>query len=102
MLQPWLSAAPTRPGRPRPMPLSLTIDRVDRTPTGGFAIQCNGGNFNKEFASVAELLDFTTDIMDEDRLARIAFAHWLTKSADASDDSLIEGVTFEFDPAQNL
>lgn len=84
--------------------VSLTVDRVDRTPTGGFTVLCNGGNFVKEFATLAELQQYAdaANLPDVEMLARTAMAHWLTQSADAADDSKIEGKQFTFDPAQNL
>lgn len=83
------------------MALSMTVDRVDY-PAGGIEVSFNNGNFVKSFANLAELQTYVQDDMTEENLARIALAHWLTKSADASDDSIFEGKTFDYDPAQNL
>jgi hypothetical protein len=91
-----------RPTRTIPVAITLTLDRVDYPPGGGISVQFNGGNLNKEFANLADLQGQIGDAMDVERLALIMLAHWLTKSLDASDDSLIEGATFEYDPAQNL
>jgi hypothetical protein len=84
------------------MPLSLTVARVDRTPTGGFNLVAPDGS-GKEFADLAALQAFAADnAITPDNLWAIAIAHWLTKSPDASDDSKIEGKSFDYDPAQNL
>ena len=82
-------------------PVTLTIARVDRTPTGGFEIYDPSGN-GRSFADLAELQSFAGQDMDPSVMWQIALSHWLGKSANASDDSLIEGKAFVFDTAQNL
>lgn len=82
------------------MSLVKTITRVDRSTAGAIIMQDSSGS-TREFATLTEMQDFAADAMDDTALFRIAVAYWLQRSADASNDNVIEGKVFTFDVAQN-
>lgn len=82
------------------MPLTKIVDKVNRTPTGGIAIQYSDGS-GRSFTDVAEMIDFAAEPVSSETLDRIIVDRFLKRSPDASDDNVIEGKTFTYDANQN-
>lgn len=83
------------------MAATVTLDRIDRTPNGGFLISYSD-SFTTEQEDVTGLANYASAGADSDAdLCRRALVrYWLHRDPSALDDNVIEGKTATYDPAQ--